>query len=74
MNLEDIESNILCIEEELYHLRMRIIQVDFYSPEYTVAVNNLIESENELKSLKEKLKLNTLRKEKLDNLNNVSCH
>jgi len=81
MTSKDIYNRILFIENRIFGLKLKVnrifgleLKVNSHyisNSEYIDTINSRAELNKELTILKKKLKLNNIRKEKLQNLNNI---
>lgn len=71
MTSKDIEQRIWTIETRIFGLRIKVNSHYISGTEFRDAMVSKAELANELEKLREKLKLNNLRKEKLEELNNL---
>ena len=74
MTSNDIYNKIIFIENRIFGIKVMLNSTRCSIQDYTTLINRKLELQQELNELKIKLELNNLRKEKILELNNLSCH
>ena len=71
MTSKDICNRILFIDNRIFGLKILMNRYSLSNDEYLKSYNSKVEYEEEIKKLEKNLKLNRIRKEKLNNINNL---